>query len=106
MRRKNGVIYILLSGSIGYLFYSFLFTDVRYGMMGHHYGYYEGYSNFHYYTNLMLIFAAYVVITFCLVILLSKRSQGNNNAITILNERLSHGEISIEEYQTIKKELL
>lgn len=105
MKKKNIIIYPLLSLSTGFLLYRYFFTDVSYGMMRHH-GYYDGYSSFNYYVNSLLIFIACSVIFICLMLLYSQKAHSKNTALTILNDRLSRGEISIEEYREIKRELL
>lgn len=103
MKMKKGMIYGLLSISIGYLVYNYLFTDYRYGMMmNHHYVYYDDYSRILYYLNSGLIFIAYTGIIIAIIILLSQRTLPRNNISTILDERLKKGEISIEEYKKIK----
>jgi uncharacterized membrane protein len=102
MKKKKGLIYVLLSISTGYLFYNYLFTDYGFGMMNHHYGYYDDYSRIMYYLNSSLVFVSYTVIIISTIILLSNKTESTNYAMTILDERLSKGEISVEEYQKIK----
>jgi uncharacterized membrane protein len=102
MKKKNGLIYVLLSISIGYLFYNYLFTDYGFGMMNHHYGYYDDYSRIMYYLNSSLLFISYTVIIISAIILLSSKTVSKNYSMTILDERLSKGELSIEDYQKIK----
>lgn len=52
MKKKNVLIYSLLSISIGYLLYNYLFADNNLApMMNHHYGYYDNYSKVMYYLN-------------------------------------------------------
>ena len=103
MKKNKGLIYVLLSISIGYLFYNFLFTDYGYGMMNHHYGYYDDYSRIVYYLNSSLIFISYSVIIVSTIILFSNKTESNNYYMTILDERLSKGELSVDEYQKIKE---
>ncbi len=103
MKKKKGLIYVLLSISIGYLFYNYLFTDYGFGMMNHHFGYYDDYSRIMYYSNGSLVFVSYTVIIISTIILLSNKTISKNYPMTILNERLSKGEISVEDYQNIKR---
>ena len=103
MKKKKGLIYALLSISIGYLFYNYLFTDYSFGMMmNHHYGYYDDYSRAMYYLNGSLVFVSYTVIIISTIILLSNKTVSKDYSMTILDERLSKGEISVEDYQKIK----
>jgi len=102
MKKKKGLIYVLLSISIGYLFYSYLFANYGFGMMNHHYGYYDDYSRTMYYLNAILVFISYTVIIVLTIILLSNKSVPKKYAMTILDERLSKGEISVNDYQKIK----
>ncbi len=104
MRKKKGLIYALLGISIGYLFYYYLFTDYSFGMMmNHHYGYYDDYSSVMYYLNGGLAFAAYTVIIISTIILLSNKTRSKDYSMTILDERLSKGEISVDDYKKIKE---
>ena len=103
MKRNKGLIYTLLGLSIGYLLYNYLFTDYRFGMMmNHHYGYYDDYPSLMYYLNGGMVLLAYTVIIISTISLLSNKTSPKNEALTILDERLSKGEISIDEYQEIK----
>lgn len=103
MKRKKGLIYILMSISIGFLFYNYLFTDYGYGMMAHHYGYYDSYSGLTYYLNMSLVIISYSVIIIGTIFLLNMKTEPTKNSLKILDERLSKGEVSIEEYQKIKR---
>ncbi len=105
MNKVKGIIYVLIGISMGYLFYIYLFTNNGYGMMNHHYGYYDRYSGFSYYLNLGLVVLACSIIIIGIIILLSKMKISRNDAIPILEERLSKGEISIEEFQKIKRSI-
>ncbi|GEM_PF-1407663 len=104
MKTKKGLIYFLISISVGYLFYNYLFTDYgySYGMMSHHYGYYDNYSGFSYYLNAILVFISYSIIIIGTILLVKKKTESRNDSLTILDERLSKGEISIEEYQKVR----
>lgn len=104
MRKKKGLIYFLLSISIGYLFYNYLFSNYKFGMMmNHHYGYYDDYSRVMYYLNGSLVFVAYTVIIVSSIALLSVRPISQNNSMTILDERLSKGEVSVKDYKRIEE---
>jgi uncharacterized membrane protein len=70
-------------------------------MMNHHYGYYDDYSTVMYYLNGSLVFVAYTVIIVSAIMLLSIKPMSKNNSMTILDERLTKGEISVEEYKRI-----
>ncbi len=102
MKMKKGLSYALLSISIGYLFYNYFFTDYSFGMMNHHYRYFDDYSRNMYYLNSILVFLAYTVIIITTILLFSTKIVSKDNSMTILDERLSQGEISIEEYRQIK----
>ena len=102
MKKKKALIYFLLSISIGYLFYSYLFTDYSFVMMNHHYGYYDDSSSAMYYLNSGLVFISYTVIIISAIILLFNKTVSKDYYMTILDERLSKGEISIDDYQKIK----
>ena len=102
MKKKKGLIYFLLSISIGYLFYNYLFTDYGFGMMNHHYGYYDDYSRIMYYLNSSLVFVSYTVIIISTIILASNKTVSKKYSMTILDQRLSKGEISVEDYQNVK----
>ncbi|XMB71466.1 hypothetical protein RJI07_04940 [Mycoplasmatota bacterium WC30] len=102
--RKKAIVYILISVSIGYLFYYYTFTDYGYGMMmNHHYDYYDGFSRTAYYLNAILVFVSYTIIIISTIFLITKKTVSKNNSMIILDERLSKSEISIEEYQKIKR---
>lgn len=83
--------------------YNYLFTDYRYGMMRHHYGYYGDYSGFGFYINSFLVVIAYILLITSTIFLLRGFQQSSHNAMTILENRLTRGEISIEEYNQIKE---
>jgi uncharacterized membrane protein len=102
MKKKKGLIYVLLSISIGYLFYNYLFTDYGFGMMNHHYGYYDDYSRITYYLNSSLVFISYTIIIVSTLILITSKTESKDYSMTILDERLSKGEISVDEYRKIK----
>jgi uncharacterized membrane protein len=70
-------------------------------MMNHHYGYYDDYSTVMYYLNGSLVFVAYTVIIVSAIMLLSIKPMSKNNSMTILDERLTKGEVSVEEYKRI-----
>ncbi len=103
MKRSKGLIYFLLSISIGYLFYNYLSTDYGYGMMSHHYGYYDNYSGIEYYLNTGLVVISYLLIIICTISLVNMKKDSTNYALVILDERLSKGDISIDEYKNIKE---
>lgn len=70
-------------------------------MMNHHYGYYNyQYGNLDLLNN-GFVFLAYFVLILCAILILKEKSTVSNTAMEILNERLSKGEISIEEYRTL-----
>ncbi len=71
--------------------------------MNHHYGYYDDYSRVMYYLNGGLVFVAYTVIIVSTITLLSVKPISKNNSMTILDERLSKGEVSVEDYKRIKE---
>lgn len=102
MKKKKGLIYFLLSISIGYLIYNYLFTDYSFGMMSHHYGYYDDYSSIMYYLNSSLVFISYTIIIISTIILLSNKTVSKDYSMVILDERLSKGEISVDDYQKVK----
>ena len=92
-----------MSISIGFLFYNYSFTDYGYGMMAHHYGYYDSYSGLTYYLNMSFVIISYSVIIIGTIALLSMKTKPPKNSLKILDERLSKGEISIDEYQNIQR---
>lgn len=102
MSKKKTLLYSLISLSVGFLLYNYIFTDYKYGMMRHHYGYYDGFSINSFYLNSALVFVAYVVIILCLFTLIYKKQKSKSNAITILDNRLSKGDITLEEYKKIR----
>ena len=74
-------------------------------MMYHHYGYYSDY-----WTTDVLIYRAlstlaYIIIIIGTAILLLRKSKYIDKSFEILNNRLSSGNLSLEEYRQIKKEL-
>lgn len=71
--------------------------------MNHHYGYYDDYSRVMYYLNGGLVFVAYTVIIVSTITLVSVKPISKNNSMTILDERLSKGEVSVEDYKRIKE---
>ena len=103
MKKKKELIYFLLSISVGYLFYYYVFTDYGFSMMGGHYGYYESYSGFTYYLKTSLLFLSYAVIITGIIILLNDKTKSKSQAMIVLDERLLKGGISIEEYKNIKR---
>lgn len=103
MKKKKGLMYSLLSISVGYLLYNYLFTDYRFLMMNHHYGYFDDYSRIVYYLNGSLVFISYTVIIISIIILLSNKGVSKDYSMWILDERLSKGEISIDDYREIKR---
>lgn len=102
MKTKNTVLYSLIFISSGYLLYSYIFTENRYGMMRHHYGYYDDYLMNNFYLNTVFVFVSYAVIVTSILYLLLNSQRNNNNVLMILNSRLSKGEITVEEYEIIK----
>ena len=72
--------------------------------MNHH-GYYDGYSSSSYYLNSIFVLVSYLLIIASTIILLSIKKTSKNFSIEILDERLSKGEISTEEYLNIKSEI-
>lgn len=89
---------------MGYLLYVYTFTNYGFGMMmSHHYGYQNNYPSAMHYLNRTLIVVAYIVIIISAIMLISMKTDKKNHAMTILNERLSRGSVSIEEYKEIKK---
>lgn len=103
MKKKNTLLYFLLSISVGFLMYNYIFSDYRYGMMRHHYGYYDGSSAYNYYLNSLLVFIAYLCIVIGTMFLIISNQKSKNNAMILLDDRLSRGEISVEEYKAIKE---
>jgi len=105
MNNKKGLFFVLIGVSIGYLIYNFLSVDYEYGIMMNHHGYYDNYSSNLYYLNSVLVFLSYFTIIISTIILLSNKSTLKKSSMTILDQRLSKGEISIEEYLSIKTEI-
>lgn len=106
MKNKNTIFYVLLLMSIGYLLYSYTFVDYRYGMMmDHHYDYYGSRLVANNFVDSIFVFIAYSLITLSLIVILPKKWKSSKNTFIILDTRLSKGEISIDEYRLIKKEL-
>ncbi|MEC9485843.1 MAG: hypothetical protein UMR38_08280 [Candidatus Izemoplasma sp.] len=102
--KKNYVVYPMLIASIGYLFYYYLLSGYNSGfMMMHHMGYYDNFSSTSYFINIGLLILAYIGLIAAILILVSKQTSQSNNALEILNERLTKGEISLEEYREIKR---
>jgi len=105
MKNKNTIFYGIILLSTGYLIYNYIFVDYSHNvMMNHHYGYYGSKYVVGNYFNSILVFAAYSMITVSIIALLSRKWNLSNGAVNILDERLSNGEISIDEYRQIKKE--
>lgn len=100
--KKSLLIYFLVFLSFGYLIYNYFFTDISYGMMNHHYGYYDNYNQTLHYLDNIFMFLAYFVLAMSIIFLVNGRFSSNDNTLDILNKRLSKGEISIEQYQSIK----
>lgn len=103
MKQKKVLIYIVLFLSVGSVIYNYIFNDYGYGMMNHHYGYYDDYSLDMYYLNMGLLGVSYIAILICVFMLIGMRVNFDSKATTILNERLSRGEITLEEYRKIKE---
>jgi uncharacterized membrane protein len=51
--------------------------------------------------NTGFVFISYIVLILSAILILKEKTIASNTALEILNDRLSKGEISIEEYQTI-----
>jgi uncharacterized membrane protein len=66
-------------------------------------GYYDDYSRAMYNLHGSLVFVSYTVIINSTIILLSYKTVSKDYSMTILDERLSKGEISVEDYQKIKR---
>lgn len=103
MRKKETIFYLLICVSIGYLLYNYLFSEFNYGMMGHHYGYYDDFSWTNFYISRGLEIGAYLLIILSSVFLIKNKRSTHNSSLSILDNRLSRGEISIEEYSRIKR---
>jgi uncharacterized membrane protein len=95
--------YFLAVLSIGFLIYDYFFTGIEYGMMNHHYGYYNYHSRNLDLLNTGFVFISYITLILCAILILKEKTITSNTALEILNDRLSKGEISIEEYKTIAK---
>lgn len=106
MKKKKTLYYFLAVISIGFLIYNYVFTGSEYGMMNHHYGYYTYHSRSVDLLNTGFVFLAYIVLILCAILLLKEQTTVSNSALEILNDRLSKGEISIEEYRTLKQVLM
>ena len=63
------------------------------------------YSSSSYYLNSIFVLVSYLLIIASTIILLSIKKTSKNFSIEILDERLSKGEISIEEYQNLNRVL-
>ena len=88
---------------MGYLIYNYLFLGNKYGMMSNHHGYYDNYSQPFYYLHngLLVLASAFLIIIF--LVYVNKKFSSSSDAMRILDNRLSNGDISINEYQSIKK---
>ena len=85
MTKKRNIIYIALSLSIGYLLYTYIFTDYGfYMMMNHHYGYYDNFSEMGYYLRSGLVFLSYTVLFISIIMLVLDKTVSKNNPLTIL----------------------
>lgn len=103
MKNKNVLLYSLIIIAIAYLIYHSLTTNYGFGMMMyHHYGYYDNYSITQYYLKSIGVFISYGVILFSVIVLLQRKSRRPNSYLRILNQRLSNGDINIDDYNTIK----
>ncbi len=71
--------------------------------MMHHMGYYDNFSSTTYLFSVGILVLAYIGIIVSLLMLFSQQTTKTSNALEILNERLSKGEISLEEYREIKR---
>jgi uncharacterized membrane protein len=105
MKNKKVLLYFFAAISIGFLLYNYLFTGIEYGMMNHHYGYYNNYSRNLDLLNTGSVFLAYIILIISAIFILKENSTTSYFALEILNERLSKGEISIEEYQNLNRVL-
>ncbi|MFK5883450.1 MAG: hypothetical protein QM489_03810 [Candidatus Izemoplasma sp.] len=103
MKKIKGLIYLLVIVSIGYLFYNYIFTDFGYGMMSHNSRYYNNYTVYSHNSNWGLVVIACAVLVISVIVLIFKHTEPKNEPRLILDQRLSNGEISIEEYQNLKK---
>ena len=103
MKAKKVLFYFLIFVSVGYLSYDFLFLGFGYGMMYHHFDYYDDYSSFDLYLRMALSVTAYILIFISVYNLLKRSVKSKHNYLKILNQRLSNGEISIDEYKRIKE---
>jgi uncharacterized membrane protein len=101
MNNKKALLYFLAVISIGFLIYNYYFTGSAYGMMNHHRSYYNDYFRDIDLLNTAFVFFAYFVLIISSVLILKEKATASSTALNILNERLSKGEISIEEYQTL-----
>lgn len=101
MKNKNTLYYVLAMISIGYLVYNFVSRGLEYGMMNHHYGYYNYPARDIDILNTVVVFLAYIVLILSAILILKEKTNSNNKSLEILNNRLSKGEISIEEYKTL-----
>lgn len=109
MKRNSKIVYIaLIVISLGFLLYTYIFTSYGYNMMmmRHHYGYSEEFRTLDQYIFSVLIVVAYLTLILAIIrLLISRKSDSNLKALNILDERLSKGEISVDEYKEIKKYL-
>lgn len=105
MKMKSLFVFAILIMSFAYLVYNSFFIGNSYGFMHHHYGYYDNSYSSTYYTYAILNAIAYLIITISWIYFLLEMNKKKSGYIKILNERLSKGEISIEEYSEIKRSI-
>lgn len=102
MVTKRILTYVFIVVSIGYLSYHYYFSGFGFGMMYHHYGYYDDYSSLQYFYRTSLSIAAYMILFVSLISLFRHSTLGSKHYLLVLNERLINGEISVEEYKKLK----
>ncbi|QVK19068.1 hypothetical protein KHQ81_05020 [Mycoplasmatota bacterium] len=102
MKGKKIIFFCILLVSVSYLIGSFIICGFNtMPIMYHHY--YRKTFNYWYLPNNIFIWLGLVSIIILLI--LSSYSKKERKALEILEKRLSTGEISIEEFKEISKEL-
>jgi len=103
---KRIIAIIVLVASVGYVVYSNLFGGFPRGiMMFHHFGYYDDFNFSDYLLQTGLLVVSWSGILFSLLYLFKGFLVKKASPINELDLRLAKGEISVDEYTTLKQEI-
>lgn len=98
MKVKHIVLIIIILGAVGYLIGSRAYSGYYYMPMMYNYNYPEVTGDYNYFRSIALFVA---IVAAIILFLISFKFPRSNTALEILENRLSKGEINIEEFKRL-----